>query len=64
MILAGYAYISLQSAEQMTQERMFDTKSQNFSLNHHTLNVIILKNSVFTQNFDSVEILRISQLCQ
>ena len=53
-------YIGLQRAEQVTQKRMLDTERENFSLDHRALNVIILKNWIFSESFHRIEILSIS----
>ena len=42
-VIRQETYISLQGAEQVTEEWMLDTKSEHFSLDHCALDVIILE---------------------
>ncbi len=46
--------IRLKGAEKMTEKRMFATQSQNFPLDHRTLDVVVLQHDVLLQAFDRV----------
>lgn len=42
-------HVSLEGAKEMAEEGVFDAQGENFSLDHRTLNVIVLQNRIFLQ---------------
>ena len=42
-------HVSLEGAKEVAEEGVFDTQGENFSLDHRTLNVIVLQNRIFLQ---------------
>ena len=40
-------HVSLKGAKEVAEEGVFDTQGENFSLDHRTLNVIVLQNRIF-----------------
>ena len=61
---ADATHVSLESAEQVTEEGMLDPEGEGLPLDHGALDVIVLQHGVLPQGLHRVVVLGVAQLSE